>query len=122
MRVSSFTEPGEVVFNLVAVLHLAAGVFFVAELMKTPELGGEWWFWGLLAGPVAFWSAVATILVRLRRSGFRPRFRFRKRLAITGSRECYRAYKARFGRSVFVWLIVAPLWSFLVFVLTAILR
>ena len=122
MRLSRSTEPGEVLFNLVALILLTAGVVSAAQLKNDPGLAREWWFWVFVAGPVAFWSAVVTILVRLVRSGHRPRLRFRRGLSITGSRECYRVYEARFGRGVLAWLIVAPVWTVLSLFLIAVVQ
>src|SRR5688500_18729573 len=81
VKVQSFTQPGEVLFNLVALIHLLALLFYSALLSQTPEAWSEWKFWMMFAGPLAFWTAIIVILVRLRRSGYRPRFRFRRGLS-----------------------------------------
>lgn len=102
----TFTKPGEVLFNLLALLHLSALLLSAAFLSQRPALALDWQFWALfVAGPLAFWVGVVTVLVRLRRSGYRPRFRFRKGLSITGSRACYEEYTARFGRDLFIWMM-----------------
>lgn len=102
----SFTKPGEVLFNLLALLHLSALLLSAAFLSGMPELALDGRFWAFfVAGPLAFWVGVTAVLVRLWRSGYRPRFRFRKGLSITGSRACYDEYTTRFGRDVFIWMI-----------------
>lgn len=102
----TFTKPGEVLFNLLALLHLAALFLSAAFLSQMPELALDGRFWALfVAGPLAFWVGVIAVLVRLRRSGYRPRFRFRKGLSITGSRASYEEYTARFGRDLFLWMM-----------------
>jgi hypothetical protein len=123
VKLQSFTQPGEVLFNLIALIHLVALLFYFALLSQMPEALGDWEVWMMVAGPLAFWIAVVVIFIRLRRAGYRPRFRFRGRLSITGSRDCYRAYTERFGRDAFIWtLAIAPVWSFLWFALPVILN
>ena len=72
----------------------------------------------IVLGPLGFWMAVITILIRLIRSGYKPRFRFKSRLSITGSRNCYEAYVKRWGRDLWIWMVPgAAIWSFLSFFL-----
>jgi hypothetical protein len=120
MRVQSFTQPGEVVFNLVALLHLSSLLLALVFLSQMPDLGRDWRFWALIAGPVAFWAGALTVLARLWKSNYRPRLRFRKGLSITGSRACYEAYIGRFGRDAILWTIPAAVTYSLVSILLAV--
>jgi len=55
----SFTKPGEVPFNLLALLHLSALLLSAAFLSGMPELALDWRFWVLfVAGPLVFWVGV----------------------------------------------------------------
>lgn len=112
MRISSFTKPGEVLFNLIALIHLGALLLNLLFIWSVPQTALHWWFWVILAGPLAFWVAFIAILIRLRRSGYRPHFRFRRGLSITGSRDCYREYVRRFGHDTLLWIVPgAVAWS-----------
>src|SRR5687767_2268651 len=101
-------------------MQLGALLFWLIFLFAAPQLLLDWRFLVTFAGPLAFWTAVVTILVRLRRSGYRPRFHFGRPLTISGSRDCYDAYVKRFGRDLFIWTIPGSvLWSIVWFFLAA---
>ena len=118
----SFTQPGEVLFNLVALLHVFALVLSAAFVSRMPDLVLDGRFWALIAGPLVFCVGISVILLRLLRRGYRPRFRFRRGLSITGSRACYDQYTARFGRDLVIWSIAsAAAYSLVSFVLAAVL-
>jgi hypothetical protein len=121
MPSTSFTKPGEVLFNLLALLHVFALGLSAIFVSRMPDLALDWRFWALIAGPLVFCAGILAVFIRLRRSGYRPRFRFQRGLSITGSRACYDQYTGRYGRDHLIWLIASAVaYSLVSFVLAAV--